>query len=1397
MGLLYSVFRSDRNWRGLNIKQPDTNLVPTESPDLQDIDFFARTISKRLGGTRYNPTVLPGSSLFFEANRTDGAQPRVEIEARTAYDFGLEFTIEFGLNFSRPTTDATGNSVPYTQTGYPLAKDTAWNFAWSAPAFTNQIQFAAHNGTTVNSVSTPVTFSFQPNRDYFISLSRTDTLLSLYVDGALMATGTAPTGVAFITNTARVSIGANVQSQIPFGVLNARMGEVRFWSDQRTATEIQENANRELFNDQRDASLVGYWPLNEGSGQVAQDAAAGDNDGYLRPAAPQWVSGLMGGSNALLATSTAGGDYAVRFDGQSTWFQVQEDLQQALQALRNTDIWSVQFRAQIHSTATNQYLLSYGLSPRTYSTFTSQPEVLEISTVASGAAVHLAAWFGGYAGSASTGFTLTGALAIQPSGIYNLSATRLSSTIGFAVGTAGSDYTRATAAFTFSPPLIPWTMPAIFGGRSGPVTSTAAGGTATNTPYIVVATTGFARYSLDEVRFWRSSVNGIERQETELPDPQTRNEMLGYFRFREGTGFTGYDSALYGLTGLLEPRVGAPSYETGVVTPLVGPPVQGASYYQRLNLETTPGARANRYIIVNSGNDLWQFQQGVQRNLKTGLSAGFKSSFDAHDNLLLWGNGVDRNQKFDGVRVENNGIEAPTGSVTILTAGASGRFAHGGGIQGGASLMSAFSTDRTEQVRTWNGALMQIGNPSVGYTVGFYTPPTSTNKTFGQPQGIVVTQGGVPWDWRMNYSRTDSPRGRTQVRIYGDIWQMPPELLDNTGYLEGYFLQIENNAWTQATGYTTRIVASTPFSYGPNSPAGRRWLDVAIDPARPLTDHATITLGSLLITSTLAAFNFTTPVTAVNFATVSTTYQFPNSELGLNGCYKWGYTFYNPRTGTESELSPLSAAYTASTNGGAYLTNVQVSSDPQTGARRIYRTQGAATITEIDDSAVFFQGEFADNLGTVYFDRTFDTALGELNEDLKGVAPNAGIQVVFKDRAFYAGIVETPNSVYFSQPSKPEEVPAENFLDLDTGDGDSITGIGKMADELLIFKRTSTWQVVGVDQIGGNLAVRKLESNIGCISHHTIVFVENRLYWCSDRGVYSYDGSQFQYHSEALEPFFRFLNPDLLRGSVAVNRRLYNCYVLSIPDQNASENNRTIVYDYVTGVWTQWSRHASHWVKALSFAGLDQVFYADYRGFLTEIDTSTFNELGLEADYPSTMLIGTVNAVTSNYRFTALGTPGFPTTGSGLKGAQIYFQRAGVDLGTDVIVENTGGATPTVRLRSGTVSIQAGDVFHIAPIRAYYKFPFLDLEVPEQPKKFEFVHVDQTLGSTGTLDVIATYQRTAQATKTASIAISAVTTRSHLRGRGYHIQLTVQNYVPNVSFHVRNVSVEGQVDVVR
>ena len=88
--------------------------------------------------------------------------------------------------------------------------------------------------------------------------------------------------------TVEARIGRGQLSSVDGNPWKGTIDEGRIWNVARSQLEIQANMNRSLAGNE--AGLVGYWPLNDGSGGTATDEA-GSNDGTITGAS--WVPGLL------------------------------------------------------------------------------------------------------------------------------------------------------------------------------------------------------------------------------------------------------------------------------------------------------------------------------------------------------------------------------------------------------------------------------------------------------------------------------------------------------------------------------------------------------------------------------------------------------------------------------------------------------------------------------------------------------------------------------------------------------------------------------------------------------------------------------------------------------------------------------------------------------------------------------------------------------------------------------------------------------------------------------------------------------------------------------------------------------------------------------------------------
>jgi hypothetical protein len=114
-----------------------------------------------------------------------------------------------------------------------------------------------------------------------------DGWMRVYVDGA--PSGELETALTdAIVGPEQILFGGN---QIDGRYFRGRIREVRLWAAVRTAAEISQAYDRRLQGDE--PGLIGYWPLDEGSGTTGHDLTAAGNHATLGDGnpnnVPTWV----------------------------------------------------------------------------------------------------------------------------------------------------------------------------------------------------------------------------------------------------------------------------------------------------------------------------------------------------------------------------------------------------------------------------------------------------------------------------------------------------------------------------------------------------------------------------------------------------------------------------------------------------------------------------------------------------------------------------------------------------------------------------------------------------------------------------------------------------------------------------------------------------------------------------------------------------------------------------------------------------------------------------------------------------------------------------------------------------------------------------------------------------
>lgn len=251
-----------------------------------------------------------------------------------------------------------------------------------------------------------------------------------------------------------------------------------------------------------------------------------------------------------------------------------------------------------------------------------------------------------------------------------------------------------------------------------------------------------------------------------------------------------------------------------------------------------------------------------------------------------------------------------------------------------------------------------------------------------------------------------------------------------------------------------------------------------------------------------------------------------NEELDLatftafDGTYQYLYTYYNVNDGTESAPSPLSEELEAN-SGNIYVSGLVASTDPQVTHIHLYRIGGNLT--------KFTKVVRLDNGVTAYDDSLKDSEVdGDLLESDNYYEAPANLRYLSESYAMLFGAVDS--TLRFTPIGKPNAWPPEYSIEFDA----PITGLGPVANGLLVFTRFATYVVTGTGPF--SLVQQPLRGDQGCISFSSVQQVtRGMLCWASADGLCVSSGNNVEVITKNALGYTK-LNPV---SSAVVDERYY------------------------------------------------------------------------------------------------------------------------------------------------------------------------------------------------------------------------------------------------------------------
>jgi len=200
--------------------------------------------------------------------------------------------------------------------------------------------------------------------------------------------------------------------------------------------------------------------------------------------------------------------------------------------------------------------------------------------------------------------------------------------------------------------------------------------------------------------------------------------------------------------------------------------------------------------------------------------------------------------------------------------------------------------------------------------------------------------------------------------------------------------------------------------------------------------------------------------------------------------------------------------------------------------------------------------------------------------NLAGSPPSGSLIRVHRGYAWMAGISSTPHRLHRSQADNPLiwTGATTETIDIDDGDGDpdGITALfPSFYGDLYVAKRKSLYRV-RLDS-SGVFGVELVLRGVGCISHNSVVALQNDIIFCSERGVHSLAATQK--YGDADTAFLSAPIHDIYNDGLEFTRAKeimstyvpsLNSYIMSFPKKGSPKSRDLLGYNIVTGQWYRW-----------------------------------------------------------------------------------------------------------------------------------------------------------------------------------------------------------------------------------
>lgn len=1350
-----------RDFIGLNKQKPVTNLGPNEAAEAKNVIVSRHRIEKRPGSYRFSPFAIPKPAAYFTADAYRSTPPISSTDySGLGYLFNTQFTLEIAGRIQGGTSTTTHILA---QRGYSdSGAANGWSLRFRESDKTFRFLCKVDSGSDIDVTGTWTNYA--SNKPFHVALWRSSGVASMWLkdseESGAIGSQSGITDAAVETQTANtfpLTFGTGVDpaaTSTPFN-LQGSIQEFRTWDYARSTNSISEWALRELTpHAVATNSLKFYHKLNEGTGaaydygflaRAVYTTLTEATAAFPYPEKPQWVTGLV---------AQGIGDKAVRLNGINQYISwlIQGD---ELATLRTgTSDWSFQFNTRPqYGIQTGDVFLMYGNATHTPGSngfaFRVKAEV-DLSVPRHRFVADFCFTTETNAVTWSTNFT--------HSNVYGITLQRVATEVRMRVDDLteeipGAWVTAAIVDSTVGGPQFDAGLEMIAGANAQVVSHLQAN---------PLPSSNFCRHDIDEVRAW----SGVRYEPQNVMYANVSDSaLLGYWKFNDGSGSTIRDSSTNDVKGYLIPNTEYPRWSSGWVEPVNGPEITGIFYYEKqADIVGIDDAR-ERTLLVEAGNSIYRNEGGAWNPIESGRVQGYNSVGAQLENQFIICDGVNENRLYDGDAMWSNGLAAPTEPATSSVLVATGTWDTLTSINSpyGVNMITSVDLQRTEPTGSFDGK--RVTTWAASATVSMRCKKFSNNET------IKI--------YRLSTLSTDS----SWLYCIGDFF--------THGVTSTYALEhADLVAYDNISNFTHTFAIRRDEWPNQNNNFNSKIFVVET----PSTASAfQFSRCSILLNG---HFFWETAFTDTVYGT--STYQINLEDGSVTGNFYYRYTNYNRTTDIQSNPSPPSD-YVAAPNSQQVNVTIPYSTDTSVTDRLIWRTKRDGGQRSYD----YFLLGTATGTGTVvYADVTPAGEEGERISYWRSVPPKSSVCLAFKGRMWYVP-VSTPNYVYFSEVGRPAEVDEYNYLRFGE-ETDHITALGVWEDNLVVWKRRSTWLVPRADVPIGVSPVR-ISSSVGCVSHHSVADCNGEVVFLGEQGVSSLRGSSIRkVSSDKVQYYIDKLDPSRLHKAVGWNVSKQGIYRLNLSPYttwattvNASRNSWYLDFHYqrsrdhvpfYESIWTYGEREVSAAGKYVTEDNLQYEVIGDYRGFVAIDDVPTIYSEGYQWYRTSATYLTTddlsVSASSGDYTLTVAGA--LYTGGHGMKGLKVLI-RDSSNSESHIVAAN--GTTTIVLQTALATDFATGASVYIAPIESAYKSGMYDFGSTLRDKAITYVKVDHEVESTSSTLTLGVYGGRgttvqSQTVQTHTLDLSVVTEKQEVRVRGKHAQIAFQHDWPGEKFEV-------------